>query len=148
MKKHSIKLTEEQQKSLQQVVSSGKATAREIQHAHVLLKTDEGAFGPSWTYAQIKEAFGGSDATIWSIRKRFNEKGLQAALERAPQPERPEKRKIDGEKEAYLIATACSKAPDGYVRWTYRLLADHMVELGYVDQISHQTVWTTLKKTN
>jgi hypothetical protein len=146
MKKHSINLTEEQRQSLQQVVTSGKAAAREIQHAHVLLKSDEGAPDPSWTYGQIKEAFGVSISTIWRIRKRFEEQGLQVALQRAPQPERPHKRKIDGEGEAHLLAIACGPAPAGQVRWTLKLLTERLIELGYLDEVSLQTVSVTLKK--
>jgi transposase len=113
-----------------------------------LLKIDESEQGSNWSDKQVKEAFGVGEATIWRIRRRFGDQGLEDALNRRPQPERPEKRKITGEQEAHLIAMTCSPAPQGYQRWTLRLLADKLVELGYVEQIDRKTVWVALKKTN
>ncbi len=130
------------------MIKKGVASARKIQHAHVLLKIDSGAYGPNWSDKQAQEAFGASIATIWRMRRRFLEQGLDGALSRRPQPERPEKRKIDGEKEAHLIALTCSQPPEGQKRWSLRLLANKMVELGYVEEISHDTVWVALKKMN
>lgn len=82
------------------------------------------------------------------MRRRFVERGLIDALVRRPQPERPEQRKMDGALEARLVTLACSQADGGRERWTMRFLAEKLVQLGYVDQISHQTVWVTLKKMN
>ncbi len=148
MNKHSIELSEEQRERLEHVIKAGQVPARQIMHAHVLLKADSGPKGPNWSDERIHEAFGVSAATIWRIRCRFEESGLEDALLRRVQPERPEKRKIAGEQEAHLIALTCSPAPKGHQRWTMRLLADHMVQLGYVDTVSHKTVWEVLKKTN
>jgi transposase len=148
MSKNSIKLTKEQREELEQLISKGTTRARKMQHAHVLLKIDSGEGGPNWSDQQIKEAFGVSALTVWRIRQRFLEHGLDDALNRRPQPERPEKRKLDGEQEAHLIALTCSPAPQGYKRWTMRLLADKLVELGYFEQIDHKTVWVALKKMN
>jgi transposase len=117
-------------------------------HARILLKADEGAQGPGWTDQQIAEALEVGRATVERVRKRWGEGGLLDALVRRPQPERPEKRKMDGDLEARLITLACSQAEGGRERWSMRLLADKLVQLGYVDHISHQTVWVTLKKTN
>jgi transposase len=148
MKKITIELTQEQREALEDLISRGKQRARKIMHAHVLLKIDSGPLGPAWSDQQVHEAFGVGEATIWRIRRRFVETGLQDALNRRPQPERPEKRKINGGQEAHLLALTCSQAPTGHKRWTMRLLADHMVALGYSEQISHKTVWVTLKKMN
>jgi transposase len=148
MKKNSIELSKEQRQGLEQLVSKGKASARKIKHAEVLLKIDSSENGPKWSDEQVKAAYGVGETTIWRIRRRFVDQGLEDALNRRRQPERPEKRKLDGEQEAHLIALTCSPAPDGYQRWTMRLLADKLVELGYFEQIDHKTVWVALKKTN
>lgn len=146
MSKNSIKLTKEQREALEEFTRSGTAPARQIQHAQVLLKIDSGEEGPDWSDKQVKDAFGASSPTIWRIRQRFLAQGLSDALNRRPQPERPEKRKVDGEKEAQVIAVTCSQAPDGYKQWSMRLLADKLIELGYFEEISHVTVWKALKK--
>jgi transposase len=148
MKKNSIALSQEQRHALEQVISKGTAPARKIRHAQVLLKIDESEHGPNWSDRQVKEALGVGEATIWRLRRRFLEQGLEDALNRRPQPERPEKRKLDGEQEAHLIALTCSSAPEGWKRWTMRLLADKLIELGYFEQIDHKTVWVALKKIN
>lgn len=148
MKKNSIELSKEQREGLEHLVSKGKASARKIKHAEVLLKIDSSEKGPNWSDEQVKAACGVGETTIWRIRQRFLEQGLEDALNRRRQPERPEKRKLDGEQEAHLIALTCSPAPEGYKRWTMRLLADKLVELGYFEEIDHKTVWVALKKIN
>lgn len=148
MSKNSIKLTKEQREELELLISKGTARARKIQHAQVLLKIDSGEGGPNWSDQQVKEAFAVSIPTIWRIRQRFLRQGLDDALNRRPQPERPEKRKVDGEKEAQVIALTCSQAPEGQKRWSMRFLSEKLIELGYFEEISHVTVWTALKKTN
>jgi transposase len=148
MKQYQVGLSQEQRQQLEQEVKTGKGPARQLTHARILLKADEGEQGPGWSDEQISEALEVSVPTIERVRRRFVEAGLQEAIRRRPQPERPQKRKINGEQEAYLIALACSEAPGGYDHWTMRLLADKMVALGYVEEVSHKTVWETLKKTN
>jgi transposase len=148
MKKHIICLSEEQRQSLQQLIKAGHAPARQILHAQILLKVDESPVGPNWSNKQIQEAFGAVESTVWRVRTRFLREGLPAAVERRAQPDRPEKRKLTGEHEAHLIALACQKPPDGRERWTLRLLADKLVELEIVEDVSHETVRMTLKKTN
>jgi transposase len=148
MKKYRVKLSEEQRRQLEQEVKAGKRPAHQLTHARILLKADEGEYGPGWSDEQIREAVEVSVPTIERVRRRFDEHGLEDAITRRPQPERPSKRKIDGEQEAHLIALCCSQAPDGYERWSMRLLADKLVQLGYVEQVSYKTVWETLKKTN
>jgi transposase len=144
-KKYLVQLSAEEREHLHQVISAGKGAARQLQHARVLLKADQGEQGPGWSDEQIAEALEVSTSTIGRIRQRFVEHGFDDALNRRPQPERPEKRKINGHHEAYLIALCCGKPPVGHERWTVRLLSDRFVQLGYVDQVSHKTVWVTLR---
>ena len=144
--KNNIELTEEQRKQLEEVISCGKAAARKIQHAQVLLKIDSGKDGPNWSDEQIKEAFGVSPSTIRRIRERFVENGLEDAINRRPQPERPEKRKVTGEREAQLIALACTEPPTGYSQWSIRLLRKKVVELHIVEEVGRETIRLILKK--
>lgn len=148
MNKHTICLTEEQRRSLSHLVSSGSAPARQILHAQILLKVDESPQGPNWSNKQLYEAFGVVESTIWRVRLRFLEHGLDASIQRRRQPERPESRKLTGEQEAHLIALACQAPAEGRPCWTLRLLADKLVELEIVEQISHETVRCVLKKMN
>ena len=148
MKKHIICLSQEQRQSVEHLLRSGRVAARSLLHANVLLKIDGSDGGPNWSNQQVKEAFGAVDSTIWRIRTRFLAEGLPAALERRPQPERPDRRKLQGKQEAHLIALACQHSPEGRKRWTLRLLSDTLVALEIVESISHETVRKTLKKTN
>jgi len=147
MKKYVVTLTEEERQTLQEMLSRGKAAARKLAHAWILLKADAAPDGPDWHDDTIAEALEVGRATVERVRKPFVEEGLEAALERRP-PRRQYRRKLDGDGEAHLIALACQEPPEGRSRWTLRLLADRMVALEYVDQISYQTVRRTLKKTN
>lgn len=147
-KKYVVELTDEQREHCTQLVRSGSAPARTLMHARVLLKTDSSPGGPHWTDRQIAEAFDISTATVANIRKRFVADGFDEALTHYRDPDRDYQRKLDGRQEAHLIALACSRPPEGRTRWSLRLLADKMVELQYVDSISHVTVGRTLKKTN
>lgn len=146
-KKYHVTLTEEERTELERLINAGKAAARTLTHARILLKADEGAHGPAWTDEAIATALDVGTATIERVRRRFVEEGLDAALQRRP-PQREYPRLVDGACEAHLIALACSAPPEGRERWTLRLLADRMVELGYVPDISHETVRQVLKKTN
>ena len=148
MKKNTIELTQEQRQTLEQLISRGTAPARQIQHAHILLKADSSEWGLNWPDQHIREAFGVGISTIWRVRRRFVEQGFDDALTRRPQPERPSKRKLDGEKEAHLIALTCGEKPEGEGRWSLRLLAEKLIKLGEVDEVSHETVRQVLKKTN
>jgi transposase len=103
------------------------------------------AGGPGWNDEAIVEALEVGRATVERVRKEFVEEGLEAALERR-KPRRQYRRKLDGDGEAHLIALACQEPPEGHRRWTLQLLADRMVQLEYVDEISYQTVRRTLKK--
>lgn len=145
MKKYIVKLSQEQRQQLEELISRGRAAARKVMHARVLLKTDQGEHGPGWSDERIAQALEVGLATIERIRRRFAQEGFDDALNRRPQPERPQKRKITGEEETHLIALCCGEPPEGHECWTVRLLADRFVQLGYVDQVSHKTVWATLK---
>ena|SRR5438552_9526498 len=144
--KNSIELTQEQRGELEQMVKKGTAPVRKIQHAQVLLKIDSSKEGANWSDSQVREAFGVSPATVWRIRKRFLAQGMDDALKRRPQPERPKKRKLDGEQEAHLVALACTTAPVGQQRWSIRLLRKTAVELEIVEQVGRETVRLILKK--
>lgn len=146
MKRYVVELTTEEQEELMQLVSKGKAAARKITHARVLLKVDESKNAPGWTDNQISEAFGIHTNTSHDIRRRFVEDGLQAALVRKKQERPSRKRIVDGEVEARLIALRCGQPPQGKGRWNLRLLADRLVELEIVPDISHETVRQALKK--
>jgi transposase len=148
MKKNSIELTQEQRSQLCDVIKKGSAKARKIQHAQILLKIDSGKDGPNWSDGQVKEAFEVSPSTIWRMRQRFLEQGIDDALNRRPQPERPEKRKVTGKQEAQLIALACTQAPTGNQRWTVRLLTKTAIELEIVEEVGRETIRLVLKKMN
>lgn len=143
--KYEVELSEEQRLQLQQLLMGGRAPVRQQAHARLLLRIDRNAAGERWTNEQVAEAFEMSRSTVIRIRKRFVTNGLDDALNHRPHT-RPRARALDGEQEAHLIAISCSPCPTGQVHWTLRLLAHHMVELGYVKQISHETVRKTLKK--
>lgn len=147
MSKYSIHLTAEQRQQLEQKVRVGQAPAREILHAQVLLKLDKGENGPRWSDRRIREAFPIGDSTLTRIRRLFVQEGMEAALKRKRQPERPQKRKLDGAQEASLLMLACSDAPSGQERWTAQLLKERLIELHIVENISDETVRLTLKKT-
>ena len=140
-KKYIINLTDEEHEALGDMTCKGIVKARKFKRAMILLKANEGMSDP-----QIMDAVEVSRPTVERIRKRYVEGGLEKALNEDPRP--GQKRKLDGRGEAFLIATACSDAPEGHDHWALRLLADRLVELGVVESISHETVRRTLKKTS
>ena len=146
VKRYIVRLTEDERKGLKALVSKGRASARKIARAQVLLKVD--ADGSNWTDEQTAEAFGMRANTVRDIRQRFVEEGLERALDRKQPADPPRRRKLDGAGEARLIAMACGEPPEGRARWTLKLLAGQLVELAIVDGISHETVRQTLKKTS
>jgi transposase len=145
-KKYVVSLTSEERAILEQLTTTGKAPAYRMNHARILLKADATQAGGGWTDVAISQALDISVATIERVRRRFVETNLEAALSRQVQQNR-KPRRLDGEQEAHLIALACGEAPQGRARWSLRLLADRMVELNYVESVSHETVRQTLKKT-
>ena len=148
MKKYKVTLTAEERKCLQDLVAAGKAAAKKLLYARILLKTDESSDGPVWTDARIAEAFEVDVTTVERLRQRFVEWGLEPALGRKKQDRPSRLRVLDGKAEARLVALACSEPPPGRVRWTLRLLADKLIELEIVDSIATETVRRTLKKMN
>ncbi len=146
-KKYPVVLTETERDELKRLIVAGTAPARKLTHARVLLKADQCPEGPGWSDERIAEAVEVSQPTISRIRKQYVEEGLEAALNRRA-PNREYHRKLDGEQEARLIALACSEPPKGQARWSLRLLADKLVELEVVHEVSYQTVGRILKKTS
>ena len=134
-----VNLTDDERAQLRDLTKKGRVAARKLTRAHILLMTDEGAVD-----TDIAKALHVHVATVEATRKHCVECGLDRAVNELPRP--GAKRKLDVKQEAYLIALACSKAPEGRVRWTLRLLADKLVELEIVDDVSHETVRRTLKR--
>jgi transposase len=145
-KKYPVILSDTEREQLKSLIAAGTAPARKLTHARILLKANQGSEGPGWVDEQVADAVEVSQPTVSRVRKQYVEEGLQAALNRRP-PNREYHRKLDGEQEARLVALACSEPPEGQARWSLRLLADKMVELEVVDDLSYQTVRRTLKKT-
>jgi hypothetical protein len=146
-KQYKVTLTDNERQELTQLVSKGKAAARKITRARILLLADENPTGPAWSDGRIAEALGVNRRTVERIRQVQVEEGVEAALNHK-QPRRTRAKVLDGEAEARLVQLACSAPPDGRERWTMQLLADRLIELDIVETISGETVRTTLKKMN
>lgn len=147
MKKYKVTLTPDERQQLQELIAAGKAAAKKLAHARILLKADAAAGGPAWPDNRIAEAVEVSTDTVARVRERFVEQGLEAALVRKKQDKPSRERTLDGRAEAKLVALACSAPPEGRTEWTMQLLADRLVELKIVGTISDETVRRTLKKT-
>jgi Homeodomain-like domain len=145
MDKYRVTLTAEERVGLEQFVSTGKAAARKLTHARILLLAD--SHGESFSDEEIVVALRSSLRTVSRVRQRFVTQGPLAALDRKSQPHRPDKIKIKGDLEQKLIQLACSDPPQGRCHWTLQLLADELVVLGLIDSISTETVRKALKKT-
>jgi putative transposase len=139
-KKYLVDLTADEREALLQLIRKGKPAARKVTRARILLKASEG-----FTDVQIAAALNAGEATVERTRKRFVEEGLDALNEHPRPGARP---KLKGKQEAHIIALACSKAPEGRRRWTLRLLADKVVELGFAKSFSREAARRLLKKTN
>ena len=146
-KRYRVTLTEPERERLTQLVSTGRGAAKKLRRARLLLLADEGEGGPAHSDPEIVAALGCGRAMVERVRKQFVEEGLEHALQPPPR-RRVYERRLDGKGEAQLVALACSPAPEGRARWTLRLLSDRMVELEYVETISHETIRCTLKKTS
>lgn len=136
-----VDLTTEERERLEALTSKGRASARRITRAHVLLRADAGMID-----REIASGLGIDRTTVERLRQRFVEEGLDAAVSDRPRPGGA--RKLDGKAEAFLVATTCSAPPDGRGAWTMQLLADRLVAVGLVDAISDETVRRLLKKTS
>jgi len=147
-KKYIVELTLDERNDLLAKISKGTVKARSNLKARILLKSDKGEFGEAWTDRKICRALEASPSTVSRTRETFVMDGLEAVFSRAPRMHQSIKPIFDGEAEAKLIALACSEPPEGYARWTIRLLAEKVVELNIVDSVHFNTVGRTLKKTN
>jgi transposase len=148
MAKYRIKLTKGEVEELSAVVSKGSHSSQSYRAAYVLLNVDEGEFssGKS-THAEISKVLKIGMRTIDRIKQKCFEGGIDNALER-DRGSRIYEKKVDGDLEAHIIQLACSEPPEGFARWTLRMLAERIVELKYADSLSHVSVYNTLKKTN
>jgi transposase len=148
VEKYIVKLTQEERENLLNLIKTGKASANKLTHARILLMTDESDHNKlKRTDTEIGKLLHVSYKTVARIRQRFVEEGFESALLRKPHSN-PKSRKIDGDREAYLIALCCSKPPEGRNRWTLKLLANKLVEMEIIEEISPTTVGRVLKKMN
>jgi hypothetical protein len=147
VKTYVVRLSCEERQQLETLIRRGKSPARRLLKARILLKADVSEAGEGWSDNRIMEALDASPSMVYRVRKQLVEEGLEAVLSRKQRATPAIPPIFDGEKEAKLIALACSKPPKGYARWTLRLLENKVVELGIVDCASDSTIGRTLKKT-
>jgi len=144
-KKYIVRLTDEERKTLREVIRKLKDSSQKVRRAQILLKAD--AEGPNWSDRKIAEAFLCRTQTVESLRQRLVTEGFDVALCGRKRVKPPREKLLDGEQEAKVIALRLGTPPKGFANWSLRLLADRVVELEIVDSISHETVRQTLKKT-
>lgn len=144
-KKYIVELTDSERSTLQGVVKKLKGTSQKVKRANILLKAD--VQGPGWTDARIAEAFDCRTKTVENLRQRFVELGFDIAFNGKKREKPPTEKLLDGEQEAKIIAMRLGAPPQGYGKWTLRLLARKVVELKITEPVSYQTVRRTLKKT-
>ena len=147
VKKYVVRLSAEERAELAALIRKGKGAARRLLKARMLLKADVSEAGEGWSDSEIIAALDTNASMIYRVRKQLVEEGFAAVLSRKQRAMPAVPRIFDGEKEAKLIALACSKPPKGRARWTLRLLENKVVELGIVDRASDSTIGRTLKKT-
>ena len=146
MEKYKVTLTAAERQALDRMVSSGKAAARKLIHARILLLGDEGPGGPRCSDEEIAEALNVGLSTIIRVRRRFVTESLESAIHPRPRPPRPDKVKIQGDVEQHLIRLALSAPPAGRCSWTLQLLAERLIALGCFPKVSRETVRQALKK--
>ncbi|HEV2842635.1 MAG TPA: IS630 family transposase [Chthoniobacterales bacterium] len=146
VKKYVVRLSGEERERLETLIRKGKSPARRVLKARILLKADVSEAGKGWSDNRIIDALEASPSMVYRVRKQLVEEGFEAVLSRKPRAMPAVARIFDGEKEAKLIALACSKPPKGRARWTLRLLENKVVELGIVDRASDSTIGRALKK--
>lgn len=147
MIKYKVTLTKEEHEELMAIINKGSHTSQQYRTAYILLNSDQGEYGDKISGKLISHVLKISERMIDRVKQRFVEQGFDACLDRKPMSRTKEK-KVDGELEAQLIAISCSEAPEGFAKWSLRLLADKMVEMKYIESISHETIRKVLKKTN
>lgn len=145
--KYVIELNEADRGRLLDVIAKGHAPARAITRANILLASDRNS-KKHMTVAEIADVYHTTPTTVQTVRTTYVNQGLSAVMNRKKRDKPPIPAKVTGEVEAHVIALACSEPPEGYSRWSVRLIAEKCVELGYVGTLSHMTVSRTLKKTN
>ena len=145
--KYLIELSEQDRTELLDIVKRGNSPARTILRANILLASDKGS-NKHMTVSEIADAYHTTPTTVQTVKTSYCEKGLEATINRKKRETPPVPAKVTGDLEAHVIALACGQPPEGYSKWTLRLLADRTVELGYIESISHVTISTILKKTN
>ena len=146
-KKYVVDLSMEERERLRDVITKGKASAKAILKARILLKADQGEDGENWTDERICEALETNITMVSRVRAKFVNEGLDAVLARKKREKPPIDPIFAGKAQAQLIALACSEPPPGYARWSIRLLADKVVEMNIVDHAHFNTVGRALKKT-
>lgn len=146
VKKYVVKLSDDERGQLNDLIRKGKSPAKRLLKARILLKADASAAGAGWSDSRIIEALETSASMVYRVRRQLVEEGFEAVLSRKQRATPAVPRIFDGEKEAKLIALACSRPPKGRVRWTLRLLEEKVVELNIVDRASDNTIGRTLKK--
>lgn len=146
MVRYKVTLTKEEHDQLQAVLSKGKHSSQQYRNSCILINSDESPYGNKLSNEQIAQVLQINNKTVERVKQRFVEEGFDACMDRKSYPVKGPK-KADGDFEAHLIALSCSKAPEGYARWSLRMLADKMVKLEYTDSVSHETVRQVLKKT-
>ncbi len=147
MKKYIVTLSKDEREALGALTSGGKQKSQKILNALILLACDKGEYQTERsTNNEISRVLGTSMRKIDRVKKRFVMGGIEAALNKK-KGNRIYEKKTDGDFEAHLVALSCSEPPEGFARWSLRLLADKVVELGYIDSISHEAVRGILKKT-
>lgn len=149
MARYTIILNKTEVEELTAIINKGKHTSQAFRTAYILLNCDKGehAQDPYITNADISKILKVGERTIDRVKKKFIEGGFESVLERRPSYQNYTK-KMDGDLEAKLVTLCCSEPPEGYAKWSLRLLADKLVELNYVNSISHVSVRRALKKTN
>ena len=147
VKKYVVRLSGEERERLEALVRAGKSPAQLLTKARILLKADVSEAGEGWSDSAISVALDTSINNIGRLRRRLVEEGLEAALKRKHNPNSARTRIFDGAAEAKLIALTCSPAPEGFARWSLRLLEEKVVELNIVEKASDNTIGRTLKKT-
>lgn len=145
--RYTVKLTKPEVEELHEIVSKGSHTSQKFRAAYILLNCDEGKYSSKVTNEQISKVLKVGMRTIDRVKKRFIEEGFDGVLSRRP-TSRVYEPKVDGDIEAKLVTLCCNEPPKGFAKWSLRLLADKMVELKYVESISHVTVRNVLKKTS
>ena len=145
--KYVIELSAEEKAKLTEIVRKGSSPARTILRANILLASDRQS-EMYMTVSETAKAYHTTPTTVQNVRASYCGKGLEATIHRKKRETPPVPAKVTGEVEAHVIALACGEPPEGYAKWTLRLLANKTVELGYIDSISHTTIRTILKKTN